>query len=73
MNLRTLKPSTGHDWIMVALGAALALLVVLIVTPRYEVKPTGYGLNFLRVDRWAGGVSLCATSCHPVKDAPTAD
>lgn len=66
---KSFRPVTGRDWTLLALGAAGALLLMAVVSSRYEVIPTHTANNFLRVDRWTGSVTSCFnTHCQPVDD-----
>lgn len=70
MAIGNFRPAGGRDWGLLGLGAAGAALVCFLLLPRYAVVPTGYGLNFIKADRWTGSVYTCATTCHLVDDGP---
>ena len=72
MDIKTIRPASKRDWALMGSGAAAAILAIIVLFPRYEVHPTGYGVNFIRVDHWTGATELCGRQCREVRPGPNA-
>lgn len=59
-----MRPETKREWGFLAAGAALSLLILVILGTHYTLAPMGGGLGgaFL-MDNWTGEVWRCTSTC----------
>ena len=68
MDIVRLKPASKRDWALLGIGAAVAILAILLMLPHYDYYPGRENFGLYRVNRWTGSVDYCASACGHVPD-----